>query len=461
MNDFADLPLPAGNGTGAPINVEALGKEKTVAVSKIAGPQKVFIEFSCDPAAEDSTFIPLDVIETTNNFRNVSAFAKFMRTRVTGFQNGVSVAGEACVGGSLDSSVIGLQTGGELLWRPGAVGANAPGENVFVGEGLPGWLEIYGKLDLLRAFGGIRFGFDSRFSSVVAGNGAKACAIPVGAWDFENATWDQSGDVGRSTIDLLNGALISNLLNIVGNNLDVIFDGVGPVSPFTNQEFALDGRRVVLFNTIGGAYPMVSADAGFSFLHSGGNNTLGGIANFGSASPAPVFQSINGAFGILAMDAGFVNDNAMGDDGASLISLDLRQPSACDGLGFFGPQNYVMPLAPSLNIFVAGRLRRFFNPKNDATPVVVAADSPYQADYNEVVEVDTTGGPVIVTARNADPARGEIISIVHVGGDAAASPVTFTAEAGDTVDDGVVNVTGAARTWSPNGRGTWRRMSAS
>lgn len=81
-NLFLDLPVPAGNGTGAPVDVSALGRVKTITVQ---GDLKgtITIEFSED----GSDYFPLKSFAGKGKISKAFA-AQYMRVRVSGYKTG-------------------------------------------------------------------------------------------------------------------------------------------------------------------------------------------------------------------------------------------------------------------------------------------------------------------------------------------------------------------------------------
>jgi len=88
-NLFVSLPLPPGSGVGAPADVSAMGRDKTIIVDGSVAGTVVTIEASVDGV----TFAPVATFATgTLGEMVVSIAAKFLRTRVAGTVAGVTVS---------------------------------------------------------------------------------------------------------------------------------------------------------------------------------------------------------------------------------------------------------------------------------------------------------------------------------------------------------------------------------
>ena len=86
-NQFVTLPVPVGNGTGAAVDVSAMGAEKTVVVCGGAFVAAVHIEVSNDGV----TWGPF-IDFTACDWDNYIVSCRFMRVRVSGYKSGAPVA---------------------------------------------------------------------------------------------------------------------------------------------------------------------------------------------------------------------------------------------------------------------------------------------------------------------------------------------------------------------------------
>lgn len=79
-NIFLSLPMPVGNGSGAPVDVSAMGSEKSIVIGGSFVGASVAIEVSTDGG---TTFLPIWLF-TTASKKVIPVAAQFMRVFVSG-----------------------------------------------------------------------------------------------------------------------------------------------------------------------------------------------------------------------------------------------------------------------------------------------------------------------------------------------------------------------------------------
>jgi len=130
-NLFLDIPVPAANGSGAAVDVSAMGKIKTFTIQgTMVG--TITLEYSNVAAAPvDADFVPL-MSFTTPGKKTVALAARFMRARVSQYQSG---AANADVGSNDDgTSRVGLPvTAGDGLGASTDVSALGTFNTITVG----------------------------------------------------------------------------------------------------------------------------------------------------------------------------------------------------------------------------------------------------------------------------------------------------------------------------------------
>ena len=99
-NQFVTLPVPAGNGIGASVDVSAMGAEKTVVVCGGAFVAAVHIEVSNDGV----TWGPF-IDFTACDWDNYIVSCRFMRVRVSGYKSGAPVAAVGASGAGASASI--------------------------------------------------------------------------------------------------------------------------------------------------------------------------------------------------------------------------------------------------------------------------------------------------------------------------------------------------------------------
>jgi hypothetical protein len=352
----------------------------------------------------------------------------------------------------------------ELVFRPGAMGKWASPNNVFTT-----WLALMSAINKSATAGQRYLLFDPQFSSTVDGFGNPSCEIPAGEWDMTDVVWASDNlDVG---IVIKEGArFISNTFFIIDGGpgpggLIITYDGDGSsgFTPFDSMAMHIKGIRTRLTNTVATAAPMISGEFGFLLASLGGNVT-GGIGSGNNPQLAPVIDLKGGSFLGLMLD-GAIFDGVVTDSvGGGFLDVVLYTDGAFIEHGFAGDGNVNFDWtsqpwgtpAGNVSVYSAHRDRhlvRFFD------PTITAA---YTADYNELVRVDSSGGPVPITMPKAIPACGERVTIKDVVGSAGANDISIVAQVGDTIDYGNADPNAAnisdnfgSRTYVCDALGNW------
>jgi hypothetical protein len=332
------------------------------------------------------------------------------------------------------------------------------------------WAEAYAALQATAEFGQRYLLFDPQFSTTVDGFGFASCQIPAGAWDMTGVVWCSMG--------LSVGVVIEEGARFTSSDFFIVDGGPGPggllitydgdgssgFTPFDSMVMHIKGIRTRLTNTVATAAPMISGEFGFLLASLGGNAT-GGIGSGNEPMLAPVIDLKGGSFLGLMLD-GAIFDGVVTDSvGGGFLDVVLYTDGAFIEHGFAGDGNvnfdwtsqpWGIPVG-NLSVYSAHRDRhlvRFFD------PVVTPADSPYQADYNELVRVDTTLGPVVVVLPSATPACGERVTVVDFSGTAAPLlDITIDAKVGQFINnpstsDSITTAYGA-RTYVCDALGNW------
>ena len=357
------------------------------------------------------------------------------------------------------------------------------------------WAETYAAIESVRDRGRIMLEFDARY---MPGNRLQ---IPAGTWNMAGVGWTMVPNfVGSDPpqVEIIDGASFQmlgpepasaqeflrfhgDIMQIVFNGRSVANGGTG-ITPFSTNLIGLWflGGATQLINTDPLAAPMIKPDpnlGAFFILVAGGiGNTIGTEFPIGTPGSAAPLVDIAGAFIEFEMGHGNIADNALMDSvGGGFYFIHITDDSALGGsIGVELAEDGVAPtydypaINPALTTFnwaphhrdrlllrsSAGLLPFFFG---GTIPPVTS--SPYDAAYNELVVVDTTGGAVTVNAPRAFPAKGERVSIKNLTG--GANNVTFTPTGPDAVEAGTATVVpGQTKTWVADGYGTWLHFSS-
>lgn len=312
------------------------------------------------------------------------------------------------------------------------------------------WGEVYAAIQA-TAGRGIRYvQFDSRFSTHIV-SGLQACPIPAGTWDMTDVVW--TALQFQTSVEILGGAILTNLTSIWSQTLlRIIFNAPIPApSPFTDPSILLSGP-VRMINTVAGASPMFRCTTAVvqSVIAMGafGEPALGGGTSGTSAFLSPLVEVQAGATLLQGISSGWINNNCF--SGTGTIIWRLRDDSSIGGENPF--QTYDFPAFTGvLTSIVAHRDRHLLSS--------VVTVSPFNATYNQLVRVDTTGGAIVVNLPLARRAYGERVVVKdYVGSATLLNNITVAGASGDLIDGAPsVQITAAygALTFISNGIAGW------
>jgi len=282
------LPVPAGNGTGASVDVSALGEQKTL-IYNGGMEASLTVEISQDGvtyagAASFAGPTPASV--------NICGAVKRMRVVVGGFAIGVGTV-----------SVAATQAGGgagatqSILW------------DSLGGGDATTWAEVMAFVAASLAP-----------ITIYVNNDA---TIPVGTYEINGATFVADPIIASKTITLADGAVLNNLGKIYGQ---LVLRGTQTGGPCLTFDAASGGSPNILileFNGVlqnDGTGPMIEVPAGAFFVVSfvsNGTYLSGGGQPHVNLGAAAVF--IIGSFGISSL----TNDFLTGPAGSSLFYQNL------------------------------------------------------------------------------------------------------------------------------------------
>jgi len=375
-----------------------------------------------------------------------------------------------------------------LVFRPGAVGAEAEPDNVFTD-----WALLMAELDATQD-AGIRFlEFDNRFAPnpatdpvltpflpfnvlppISAGfpyGGLWPCAIPPPppgqAWNMRDVVWiDRTLPPGFASmrVQIWDGGpgrpcLIDNIKRIEMMLLDLIYNGLTPGNhPFVATRwitapdvtpgafgpgFNAFGVRFRAYNTNAAAQPMWLSNTG-SFWDLRNDSTIGVLtadALPGLASlPAPIIE-VPAVFNAILYDQGQIANNAF--VGGGTVRIRTHTPANNDPRDPNGTFVFPSFTGALLGEFTPGNRYRPWVTSQSWPPntTVLTANGP--AFMGEVTRVNTAAGPVVVTLPRARvtppttgiyPWQGAAITIVDISGTAGANSITIRATVGDSIN---------------------------
>lgn len=461
---FALLPVPAGTGVGAAVDVSALPAFKSV---QVGGTFRgtLLVEVSEDGSTAWSQPFSFQ----TPGVVSLAMMAQFMRVRRVGVpdvQPGTPVVNVGAAGGASGAgggvatdqiTVLGDGTSGDLIragaliprfvFRPGGVA----GDGVYTT-----WATLYADLVQVTSRGMVYLEFDDRLSS--------PCTIPVGTWDMTNVVWTNTVENPPiqpvTLVDLADGASIVltapvAALRIEGYGLQIRCDRVGPVAPFVGVNLVLDGFGVRLFNTSALALPMWEGTGANALLITG-SCARAQIGN-GQGSPpvpAPLIDVAGGVLGISAA-AGLLFDNALTDTVGGGFIFTRAFDDAFNG-GGGADTTYTFPdLVAGGGVFDGSAVEHRDRFLVDPTLAV----ETWESFINEFVRGDTTTDPLTVTAPPAS-CPGDRFAVKDFTGNAAVNAITIVPQGTDTVEAGTITTNSQTKIWVSDGQGTWMLASS-
>ncbi len=294
------------------------------------------------------------------------------------------------------------------------------------------WVDAYAALTRVRELGQVYLEFDARFGDV---------HVPTGAWLMNDVIWtDTHRDGVETRVTLDDGAQIQvtnqgNTLQVVGDSLAIVSDRVGPVAPFAGVSLLFSGVRTRLYNTSPSALPAFVVDAPNLRFIGFKDCPLGGVGN-DAALPAPVID-VNGGTFVAVGFSGHVDDNAF--KGAGTVQMRLLSPNFNGGLG--SAENYNFPAFTGAIVTVNGQRDR-------ARVNAIVTAATYNAQFNELVRVDSSAQAVVVTAPKARAPSGDRFMVKAVAG---TNPISVVDANGELIDNGALSAAGQARTWVSDG----------
>ena len=334
---------------------------------------------------------------------------------------------------------------GTYVFRPGAVGADAPGGNVYTV-----WSELWAAITSSYYNGRRILELDSRFSPYINPvTGDPACLVPAGTWDMSDVevTIHKPGidsSLPRrhdyTFLEFSDDAVWENLQHINAQGLYVIGNNKNGASiPLeTGRLLQVDGWRVHFINTDALAKPLfeVVEDGGTGYISflSGNGQALGGFTHGPSA--APTAKVVSGRTLVMVNSNGYINDDCFAGDGApgtgGVVVAVIENPGA-QNEPTFTCQFPTFDADGGTFVFVSDQATRcqiyngVFTDDGDAL-------------YSDLTRVDTTNriADLTITLPPAGPRQGEFVAVKDVGGDAnlVNQAIVVAAAPGDTIDGG-------------------------
>lgn len=339
-----------------------------------------------------------------------------------------------------------------LVWRPGAVGDDAGGFNVYPQATFN---EVHTAARRIADHqGGVIIDFDARFAGLGSPSGPAMEVNALGggaAWDMANITWGATWDgFGNNplqvapTVMFAPDCLIDNMTNFAFDFGFLYQRSVaqgGGAAPVFRGIFEFSGTHVEAYNDDAAAVPLFEAAGGFMLivLHQGNVGTFG----VAQTSAAPLIDGKDSFF-LFAYEGieGTIADNVFKNDAGGFFFI--NDPPAN------GSHQWQQPAIASAQ--GSDQSNQHGDRSRRMTAVLDAAAT---AKYNQIILVDSSGGAFALQFPTAVNAVGETITVVDVGGGANAA--TMTPDGGDTVDSDTVSA-GERKTYAPDGAGTWRHI---
>ncbi len=423
---YLDLPAPAGDGTGASVDVSAFGTFNTVAVlGTFQG--TVIIEIS-----EDNTTWAQCMAFQAPGWQSKKFVAQFMRVR----RAGTAVLGTPPGLPNVDVGAINDGGGGSaasaatncLIYRPGS---GLSGPVVF-----DTWADLITRLTLLRANANGSGCYEILFDALTV----TPAVIPAGAYDMTNVTWtgESLRGPGPMEVSVADGATFTGLKQFKGNLR------VSSVSATTPPVALADGDLISIFD---GA--TVRSTAGAPFFGGGSLSGSGvvvfridNVGTFGNGSVAAVTATVAGSTLVFSL-------GSQAEVLASSISTSVGTTLVASYRDLSGI--ILTPQAAVLGSVVPIYL----------TPPRMRVRGPFvaltTAGLGDLVQCDPSGGGFIVNL----PAisifnQGQEIKIKNITG--SVNPITVTPAGANTIDGAATRpiVTGfEAITLTSDGVSNW------
>lgn len=433
---FVTLPVPAGDGLGAPINVSALGTFNTVTVQggSFTGSVNVLIS---DDGVDYTTCMTFQ----TPGIRSKVFTAQFMRVERSGVDLFAPGLPQVAVGAVNDAASGSSSSAyGPIVYQPGGP---APGPGV-----VTTWAEVIARIAAIRSAQGgavpIELQFDDSFGAIV---------FDAGVHDMKNVTWTVFPDVdGSAFFDILipEGVQFTNLRSFgkLGSaagvaRLESTATVTSPISDFSNGtvlqsvgwQFQASGG-VPLFSLAS----LAPGDLASFVLQEGGTG-------FGGTNEA-IDLPVAGTFLVLAIgqNAGLQANTISSAAGATIIY------QVSDDSSFsFNPQvnNLAAPVYQ-----MGARDWMIVTPVPPAPPSLGAIANPANGEYRYRI----LGGTIAQTLAPANSGMfpGAKVVFKETTGQGA---ITLTPAGADTIDEGRVTSVrvppGGSVTLVTNGIDNW------
>lgn len=410
---FAALPMPAGNGAGAAVDVSALGAYCTFITAGAFLGATITIE-----ASEDGvSYAPVVTFANYGGQQSAVVTANFMRVLVSGRKVIIPFSATAAVGAINDAgSGGGGGTAGIsncLIYQPGG-GRSGPGT-------FDTWSDLIAELATLRAAasggGCYTIQFDDQFTS--------PAVVPAGAYDMTDVTWEGRTDGFGAFVELAEGSSFAGLRRFQAylqvTNLNTTAPAV--IDLFSGGIVTLHGA---VLETVTGGQPF------FDLSALGPGDTV--IFELYETSQIGATPLVAGP--VISAPAGATV--FIGTEGASAIAV----PAAVVGAVGATLQRASSSLA-TVNTVYPNWLGTIATPRLDVAPSLVP--TPYLAapaaatvseTFNLWIRLDASGGPIaqplpaIGAAAQGLSGPGCFVLVTESGGGAA----TVTSNGADTID---------------------------
>ncbi len=425
---FVSIPTTPGDGTGASIDVSAIGTFNTaIATGDFTG--QVIIQISEDGVdwVDCFTF-------TGPDYKSRAVVAQFMRAVRSGSKLGAVGTAEVDVGAINDPTSGGgtASSSNCLIFRPGS---GLTGPTIFAV-----WADLITRLAALRAANNA----GGCYNIVFDDSTTSPAVVPAGAYDMTGVEW-HAADGRTTSVDIADGATFTGLRTFRGT---LIVEGQSLTTPavtdvLNNEIVTIDGATLDV--VVGGA-PLYR----FSSLGGGGDLAVLAFSNAGTAAlntAEPVFD-VPVAGSILFSDSQTGGPQRTAIEG--VVGAILFQQVRATG-SILGPQAF---LGTNL-LFVAapGPLRNILGTR--AAPLVASTTLA----ANDVAYYDVSGGAVAQTLPlSVDPSfrtEGRPVTMFETSGTAGLTAVPAGAETINGVAAALAIPPGLGLRFISDGAGDW------
>lgn len=425
-----NLPTTAGNGTGASVDVSALGSLNTFVVSG-TWTGSITIEVSQDGVnfADLISFGPTDTGPVAKTVAFVGQFLRVRRTDASPSLPGtviVNVGAVADAGGGGGGGAGGLG----LVFQPGG-GGSGP---VF----FDAWADLMTELASLRTAAGGNLPIDIFFDG-------GTMTIPAGVYEMENVTWRSHRGINGQTpvVELDPGATVPNLLRFVGP-IEVRWDGGAAAAPVELDDEDCIHLVDAEIRGAGGAGSTPFFD-GTGLDHNEDVSVILERSTFDASLADHVLET-----SVNLVDVFLYFDNAsLVDDDA----LTVPQFAEVRGqwLGDFRPQANVDTFRPGGMNENQGQTWRLT--ETAASPVNLTDE-----DFNQIVAVDASGGAIAVNLPACGGYNEGKSMVVKSSTSTLGGNITINPAGADTIDGSasfVISTPLASITLVSDGASNW------